>query len=544
MDRAGRRRFLVVDSVPELLVWVFVALVSFAIVFAGMVEAHRRGLVWVGVDGPLVLDPMQYVAWTREVAHHVLIGNPYELDAQRHVFLHPGLLVSGALNRLGVPATFAYMLWKPVAMLALLAAAQRLVWLTLATAGQRARALLIGLVFFAPALAVADRLGLGLPDRLLLSVIGGDASPLTWYWGFPFTVLAVACEVAVVAELIAFAPTGQLRRRAAVLGALCAWLQPWQGATLLVVAAAVTAFAPSRGESRFGGRVRAAAPVLVATAAPLLYYALLARFDPDWRRAGQANAGGPLGLGLLFLALCPLLLPALAGCIRRRRTDPTSLALWTWVLAALAVYLLVGAGLGTFPYHALQGVTIPLAVLAVRALARLTVPRGVAVLASMLAVVAVLLCARAGYADALQKLTSGQVPSLLVPGERDALRFVEHAPAGGVLSTAYLGPIVPALTGKPVWFGELSWTPDFFDRGDVADRVFGAPHRLVGLVGAGPSRPLTPAARLSIVRRTGARYLVADCASPPALLGQLAPLVRRTRRFGCARVLELRTGGA
>jgi hypothetical protein len=42
------------------------------------------------------------------------------------------------------------------------------------------------------------------------------------------------------------------------------------------------------------------------------------------------------------------------------------------------------------------------------------------------------------------------------------------------------------------------------------------------------------------VAATGARLLVADCAHPAPLAGELRPLLAEVRRFGCARVLVLR----
>ena len=66
---------------------------------------------------------MQYLNWLRQSGSHLLIGNLYDLAPGPRTFLHPGLLISGVLNALGLGATAAYLVWKPVAVLALWAGA-------------------------------------------------------------------------------------------------------------------------------------------------------------------------------------------------------------------------------------------------------------------------------------------------------------------------------------------------------------------------------------------------------------------------------------
>ena len=85
-------------------------------------SATKGGYV-AGGDGFLVLDQMQYLNWLRQSGSHLLIGNLYDLAPGPRTFLHPGLLISGALNALGVGPIVAYVLWKPVAVLALWAGA-------------------------------------------------------------------------------------------------------------------------------------------------------------------------------------------------------------------------------------------------------------------------------------------------------------------------------------------------------------------------------------------------------------------------------------
>jgi hypothetical protein len=121
----------------------------------------------------------------------------------------------------------------------------------------------------------------------------------------------------------------------------------------------------------------------------------------------------------------------------------------------------------------------------------------------------------------------GSLTSFIVrPDERDALRHLEEsAPEGGVLARQQLSVLVPATTGKHTYAGHAAWTPDYFERLAAAQRLF------AGEMESSEARRL--------VRRSGARFLLADCGTSPRLAAELAPLIRARRRFGCAAVLEL-----
>ena len=108
----------------------------------------RGPLVWTGTDGPYLGDQMQYLGWIRDSADHGLIGNPFVLEDRARAFAHPGLLLSGLLARLGVPAAVAYLVWKPVAVVALVVAVRALVHRHLTTVAGRPAAMVLALLAF------------------------------------------------------------------------------------------------------------------------------------------------------------------------------------------------------------------------------------------------------------------------------------------------------------------------------------------------------------------------------------------------------------
>ena len=75
-----------------------------------------KGRPLSGADGLLAADQLQYFAWIREAAHHVLIGNRFDLAPGAAPFLHPGFAISGLLHASRALVPLAYLLWKPVAV--------------------------------------------------------------------------------------------------------------------------------------------------------------------------------------------------------------------------------------------------------------------------------------------------------------------------------------------------------------------------------------------------------------------------------------------
>jgi hypothetical protein len=206
--------------------------------------------------------------------------------------------------------------------------------------------------------------------------------------------------------------------------------------------------------------------------------------------------------------------------------DFGDVALRAWPIAALVVFYQPA---GTFPFHALQGLALPLAVLAALALRERigTAP----VPAAAVAFVALLVVPGTFYnADQIRDaVNKGFQPHFLETSEHDALRHLDGRPEkGGVLAPVYTGLLVPAYTGRETWVGAGSWTPDFEGRRVAAEDLF--------------EGRLDRTRAEALVRRSGARFLLSDCHGR----ADIEPLVRRVtgppRRFGCAAVYRVRGG--
>ncbi len=106
-------------TLPEALVLAALAAVSCVSLVLVLVRAAEKGGTWAGGDGLLVTDQLQYLNWLRQAGHHVAVANLYDLAPGPRSFVHPGVLLSGLLDRLGLGIRLAYLVWKPVAVLAL-----------------------------------------------------------------------------------------------------------------------------------------------------------------------------------------------------------------------------------------------------------------------------------------------------------------------------------------------------------------------------------------------------------------------------------------
>jgi hypothetical protein len=259
--------------------------------------------------------------------------------------------------------------------------------------------------------------------------------------------------------------------------------------------------------------------VAAAGAAPLLYYLALSRWDESWALAGAANELGSWPWWVTVIGLAPLVLPAATGW-RAAPGDFAGHALRLWPLAVLIVYL---QPFGTFPAHALQGLTLPLVVLAFLGAGARLRPW---ILAAFLALMIVPGTVQRALSlrDEVQR---ERQPFFLANGERAALAWLERAPeAGGVLAPAYSGPLVPAYTGRETWIGAGSWTPGYARRAQLAERLFAA-----ALDGPEAQR---------VVRASGARFVFADCHGRRDVTRLLAGTVDPPLRFGCAAVWRVR----
>ena len=472
-----------------------------------LLRVWTQGGYLAGGDGFLVLDQLQYVNWLRQAGEHGLIGNLYDLAPGPRSFLHPGLLISGALNALGLGAIAAYLIWKPVAVLALWAGAKAWVERFIPADGRRVAAVALALFFCSPLAALVGWAGWGgLEARFDFDFLSGELTTNNYLWGYLFTAIAVGLM-----------PLGMLaheRERtliAAAVGLIVAWFQPWQGATYLLVICGAELLT-----RRALGRT---AVIAVATVAPLAYYLALSRLDDSWKLAGEANDFGIWPWWVTIVGLAPLALPALTG-VRHTPADVGGWMLRLWPLASLVVLF---QPFGTFPAHALQGLTLPLVTLAFLGIGATA---GRVALAA--ALVLLIVPGTVYRVDELRKAVNrGRQPFFLTNGEHAALRHLDRAPQpGGVLAPVYSGLLVPAWTRRETWVGAGSWTPDFEARVQEAERLFSA--------------RMSRAEAEALVRRSRARFLLSDCHGRADIRALVARVVARERRFGCATVWEVR----
>jgi len=334
-------------------------------------------------------------------------------------------------------------------------------------------------------------------------------------WGYLPSALAIALlPVVVLSTERALRPGAGYRGLlvAAAAAMLVSWLHPWQGALLELILAGLAATG-RRGD------LRRLVPVALATGTPLLYYLLLAKLDPAWKLAAQNEIVAPLPPGALAAGLLPLLPLAVAG-LRRPGPDLAERALLLWIPGALVLYLF----LSSYPSHALESISLPLAVLTVRGARRVHLPAALA--AALLAVAT--LPGLAYEARLFRDAASGPLQQYYRrASDARALRWVEHrAPAGGVMARTIFAIGIPAATGRSVWVGHQFWSRDYVRRSAGADALFAG--------------RLNPGAAQALVLLSGVRVLVSDCGAGRDLRPSLAPVLAATRRFGCASVYMVR----
>jgi hypothetical protein len=318
----------------------------------------------------------------------------------------------------------------------------------------------------------------------------------------------------------------------AVLGALASMLHPWQGELLILILLGAE-LALWRGTRRLPARPALPIATILVTGLPLLYYLILGKTDLSWQLARDASKHG-FSLWAILIALAPLAIPAAFG-YRGRSVSFLTVATRTWPFAALAVWLLSATQLSATPLHAFNGVTIPLAVLAVQASQRLRLHRLPRARTLAWAAIALGTVPSTAYLMRVGRELSAptaQNPNFIARDERSALRYLaKNRQAGGVLTSPYLGSAVPAVTGRRTYEGDCLWSqPGCYTRITLVNNLFG------GSLAA-------PAAR-SFVRSTGARFVVADCDSTVKLESALAPMTVSVTRFGCSSVYEVDAPGA
>jgi len=524
----------------DLVVLVVFAALSSWVLALDLWQVVAHGLHWTGTDGVFVEDQMEYAAWIRSASQHVLASDLFLVRTTPADYLQPVILLSGRLVALGMAPWLALLIWKPVFIVAVFFTFRAFVRRTLSGQNARRAALVIALFFTGPGeVLVVKVLHVNLVSQLQWQVVTGDAALMFWSWGYPFAMLGLATLVAAVLGYERDRAAGRPRWTTLLLALLTSSLHPWQGATLILVLICAEALMWRRGE-----RPALGPPILTIFAAslPLLYYVILERADPLWRLGLEAQSGHwPLGIVLLCLA--PLALPAALAYRSLPRTFMSSIV-WAWPPIALFIFI-ADEQTGGAATHAFLGVSLPLAVLAVRGVAQLAWPRTPRYrwTLGVLAIAAVTVPGIAYEMNLAHRLTAPGPVRGLVNGsgdanfiteqERQALSFLARAPQpGGVLTRAYLGEVVPAVTGRTTWVGNSYWslTPsggtfEFYRRVSAADALF-------------QGRMSAEAAR-RFVRSTGARYLLFDCESHANLDAALASMVQMTRHFGCASVYRL-----
>ena len=194
-----------------------------------------------------------------------------------------------------------------------------------------------------------------------------------------------------------------------------------------------------------------------------------------------------------------------------------------------------GTGVAATPLHSFQGITFPLSVLAIEGLQSIgfsRIPRARLVggfwwwLRDPGDRLRALLRIDAGQADRRQR-------QLHPPrrARRAELPGPDPTP-GGVLTKGYLGSTVPGITGRNTLLGDCLWSePDCTGRSVIAQRLFDG--------------TLDQADAATLLTRTDARFVLADCKTRGNMRRELGSLIKSERRFGCAAVYELagnRTG--
>jgi hypothetical protein len=506
---------------------VLVAFGAFSLWMIGVdvFSAAAHGRVWTGTDGIYLPDQLQYLAWIRDASKHVLISDMFVLNGTPHDYLQPAIAISGGLTALGVPPWLSLLLWKPVAVIAVFFAVRAFcrravggIWPQRAVGGVWAQRAALLLALFYGSVGTYPAIDESLP---FLS------------WGYPFTLLATAALVWALLDYERARAQRRLTWVAPALGLVAAWLHPWQGEVLILVIVGAEAIA---WREDGGLRDRLALPALTigATLVPLAYYAALDHFDPVWRLGSVATLADHWSLGRALPPLVPLIAVAV-WAYRERPRSFMSAAVRVWPVAAVVVFVLSKWVFAATPLHALTGITVPLAVLAVQVARAPRMRRlpGARPLAWLLVAAATLPAAVYMVNLVRQKQApASNGMNFISHDEQRALSYLASDPQpGGVYTDFILGALVPSETGRRTYVGNCDWSVPH------CSWRFNNTWSLLLWHGEWGSQ-----ARW-FVRRSGARFVLASCHTRNRhLQKELAPLLVAVHRFGCASVYEVRPG--
>lgn len=508
-------------AVVEILLFLAMGAWSVLVLIHLAFKVHGGALT--GADGIFPADQLQYLAWARESGQHILAGDLFDIPPGTRVFIQPMWLLSGLAWRAGAPMALVALMWKPVAVVALVLAVRAyVVRMGARGAWERTAVILLAIGYVSPISLLTNR----------GASLSGEIFTAGQLWGYLPTVIAVALiPVYLLAIERAVVTSASARKWALAIAAgaaiMLGWLHPWQGETIALITAGLLLWRPRRA---------GAGPLLLGLGAallPLAGYFALSHLDASWRQAEAAENVASGSIVGILVALAPLAAIALVRLrLPRAQGDMQEQGLVLWPVAALLQYFALAP---SFRTHALEGIAIPFAVMTGRTVRHLaqgasTSSRYGQTLASIVLVSLALVLTIPGAIHvartSLRLIGNGRGGQIVSPPERSALDYLAHVPgAAGVLAPASIGALVPAFTGKPTWVGHPAWTTDFAARARFAARLAAA--------------AVPPTVARDQAERSGARYVLLGCGSP-RITDLLGPLVASVHRFGCAFVYILR----
>lgn len=502
-------------------VWTFLPTVLVAI------DAARRHRVFLGVTGIWPMDQLQYLSWTKDAGIHGLIRNLYGLGGSP-IFVHPIFTPTGLIaGATGLPPVVFVTFWQLASICVLLWGCLHLVF-TRIEQGAARRAVALALCLFGGLTPVVGVLPIMDPFSYAWHYrdVAGALLMGTALWAYAPLAIAVGLTPFALEQIERGLRDGGARawRRAAIIGFFIAWLHPWQGEELLLIAVALWIWNWRTTRQR-----RPAFLLMMALGViiPILYYWILSHIDVGWRTSAHDSVGASvIPFSVLVTCLAPLAVVILLS-VRKLGVDRQMRALVIWPGAVLATMFLTPNG----QYRAISGLALPLGVLVVRAWPSYGTRRR----RVSMATAGVL----AAFAPSVPYLvnTLGQLNSpanrayteLSASDVRAAAFAATRADGRLILSPAEIGTAIPALADARVWVGHPIWTPDHLVRDKWVAKLFTGELR-------------APAAR-SFVQSTGAGVVLEPCSYRTSLRGDLAPLGFRETRIGCAQVFVAAPSG-
>jgi hypothetical protein len=524
VDTPRRARWPRLDRFELLLLGAFAA-VSVWVLGLDLWQVIVHGRTWTGTDGVYITDQMQYLGWISSASHTGLVADLFVIHPTAAVYLQPGILLSGLLAAAGVTPAVALILWKPVAVIGLFMAFRAYADRTVERPGRWPRLIVVTLaLFYGCFSSVYGSFG-----------VVGDMFPGFLTWGYPFALIGVALQVTALLSYDRARSRGGSAWAPGLLGALTSAMHPWQGEVfvLTVVGAELVGGGLTRAELRRGlgsPRISLTVRTVALAAIPLIYYFSLGKLNSSWE-LGQAASKHAFPAIAIGLALAPLALVALLG-LRGDAGGFIGRSVRAWPLAAVLLYLQSYTSQGATPLHAFDGITLPLAVLAVNGSLRagwmrLWQPRLVAVcLIALFTIPTTYYEMKEARSEVLPAANNS---NFIKPSESRALDWLRNDPRpGGVLSSPYLGMTVPGATGRHTYDGNCIWSePNCYGRAAVTNAL------VAGQLAAGQAQQL--------ITSSHARFVLIRCGAPTSLiLGELRPITAAVHRFGCASVIEVR----